>query len=383
MSIKKILLFLPAIALFCISCNSSINKIFSKKTPHETYADKVEDSPEGQQWLAVSKKALIAPQIIQLPYSQVGYFHIDKPRALTLQFTAKQGERINFDLAKKAGSSFVIYADLFRQDGVDVSHLLAVDTSSSQFGFDVNETGNYILRLQPELYRTGGYNLSASVTPSLGFPVAGNKARTGSFWGDARDGGQRSHEGIDIFAPKLTPAIAAADGYITGVKEGGIGGKTVWLRATGPNIYLYYAHLDKQLVQEGQEVKKGDTLGLVGNTGNAKYTPPHLHFGIYTSRGPVDPFPFVNKMVKKAPIPEFRDLTIHLKLNAMARPKTIAIVNDTSLLVPLAVNASGYIAEFPDGNVIQTSFKSVKPVKAKKQPGILAADKKLQNTSGG
>jgi len=365
-------------ALLCVSCNSSINKIFSKKTQHEAYADKVEDSPEGQQWLASSKKALIAPQIIQLPYRQVGYFHTDKPRALALQFTAKQGERINFDLTKNTGTGFVIYADLFRQEGTDVSHFMAVDTNSSQFYFDVEETGNYILRLQPELYRTGEYNLSATITPSLGFPVAGKKAKTGSFWGATRDGGQRSHEGIDIFAPKLTPAIAAADGYITGVKEGGIGGKTIWLRATGRNIHLYYAHLDTQLVQEGQDVKRGDTLGLVGNTGNARYTPAHLHFGVYTSGGPIDPFPFVNNVVKTAPAPEAKDLKVHLKLKPVAKSQTKVMVNDTALLVPLAVNANGYIAEFPDGNVIQAPFKSVKPVK----PGIPDTDKKPGNAPG-
>ncbi len=381
MFIKKIILFLPATALLCISCNSSINKIFSKRTPHEAYADKVEDSPEGQQWLAVSKKALIAPQTIQLPYRQVGYFHTDKPRALALKFTAKQGERLNFDLTKKAGTGFVIYADLFRQEGVDASHLLAIDTSSSQFEFDIEETGNYILRLQPELYRTGEYNLSATVTPSLGFPVAGNKAKTESFWGDARDGGQRSHEGVDIFAPKLTAAIAATDGYITGVREGGIGGKTIWLRAEDRNIHLYYAHLDKQLVQEGQEVKKGDTLGLIGNTGNARYTPPHLHFGIYTRNGPIDPFPFVNKVIKKAPAFTDKDPTVYLK------PKTVkskmgGLISDTAILIPLAVNADGYIAELPDGNIIQTPFKSVKPVRIEKQSGISALARKLQNAPG-
>jgi murein DD-endopeptidase MepM/ murein hydrolase activator NlpD len=64
----------------------------------------------------------------------------------------------------------------------------------------------------------GEYTLSVSVGPSLGFPVSGNKASIGSFWGDNRDGGKRSHEGVDIFAAKLTPAIAAADGVVTGVR---------------------------------------------------------------------------------------------------------------------------------------------------------------------
>jgi murein DD-endopeptidase MepM/ murein hydrolase activator NlpD len=384
MSIKKLILFLLPAILFCVSCSSSINKIFGKRTPHEAYADKVEDSPEGQQWLTVSKIALSAPQTIQLPYRQVGYFHTGKPRALALQFTAKQGERINFDLVKKTGTGFVIYADLFKKDGTSASHLLAADTAGSQFGFDVDETGNYILRLQPELYRTGEYNLSASVAPSLGFPVAGNKAKTGSFWGDARDAGRRSHEGIDIFAPKLTPAIAATDGYISRVSEGGIGGKTIWLKTTDGNIHLYYAHLDKQLVQEGQDVKKGDTLGLVGNTGNAKHTPSHLHFGIYTSGGAVDPFPFVNKTIKTAPAFTAKDLTGHLKFKQSSKKaKAGAIINDTALLVPLAVTATGYIAELPDGSIIQTPFTSVKKVKAEKQQATLATDKLLKEASGG
>ncbi|HKZ68314.1 MAG TPA: M23 family metallopeptidase [Chitinophagaceae bacterium] len=382
MSIKKLLFLLLPAAMLCLSCSSSVNKIFGKKTPHEAYSDKVEDSPEGQKWLAVSKKALTIPQTIQLPYRQVGYFHADKPRALALHFAARQGERVNFDLVKKNGADFVIYADLFKQNGTDVSHLLAADTAGSRFGFDMEETGNYILRLQPELYRTGEYSLSASVAPSLGFPVAGNKARTGSFWGDARDAGQRRHEGIDIFAPKLTPAIAATDGRVSRVSEGGIGGKTIWLKAAGRDIHLYYAHLDKQLVQEGQNVKKGDTLGLVGNTGNAKYTPPHLHFGIYTFGGAIDPFPFVNKTIKTAPAFTAKDLTGPLQFKRTWKAKVGRPVNDTSLLVPLAVTAGGYIAEFPDGSIIQTPFTSVKTVRTEKQQAVLATDKPLKSASG-
>lgn len=382
MSIKKTLFILLSVILFCLSCNNAIYKIFNKRTPHEAYADKVKDMPDGDQWLAVSQNILLSPQSVSLPYRQVGYFPTDKPRVLALQFAAKQGERINFDLAKKTGESFVIYADLFKQDGTEVSHLFAADTSNSLFSFDADETANYILRLQPELYRTGEYNLSASVTPSLGFPVAGNKAKPGSFWGAVRDAGKRSHEGIDIFAPKLTPAIAAVDGYISRVAEGGIGGKTIWLRAKNRNIHLYYAHLDQQLVQEGQDIKTGDTLGLIGNTGNAKYTPSHLHFGIYTAGGAVDPLPFVNTNVKSAPAFPAKDLAVWLKFKSSAQEKIIRAINDTALLLPLAVTDSKYIAELPDGNIIQIPFSSVKTIKIEKQDK-LATDKILKNATGG
>jgi murein DD-endopeptidase MepM/ murein hydrolase activator NlpD len=343
----------------------------------------VEDIPGGKQWLAVSENVLLSPQPIKLPYRQVGHFPTDKPRALALQFSARQGERIIFDLAKKAGIPFAIFADVFKQDSAEATHLLAVDTIDSVFSFDINETGNYILRLQPELNRSGQYNLSASVAPSLAFPVAGKKAKAGSFWGAARDAGKRNHEGIDIFAPKLTPAIAAAEGYITRVAKGGIGGKTIWLKAKDHNVTLYYAHLDQQLVKEGQDVKTGDTLGLIGNTGNAKYTPPHLHFGIYTFAGPVDPFPFVNTEIKSAAAFPAKDLDVHLKFRNSSKGKNTATTGDTALLVPLAVTANNYIAELPDGKIIQIPFSSVKTVKVEKKQDNVATDNALKNASGG
>ncbi|MBC7873015.1 MAG: M23 family metallopeptidase [Ferruginibacter sp.] len=363
MPLKNLFLFLFACPAF-ISCNSTVNKIFgSKKTPHEAYADKVDNNPAGKQWMDVSKNVLDAPQAIKLPYSLLGYFPSGKPRALALQFIAKRGERINFDLLKTTGAGYVLYADVFKQDGTGPVHILSADTASSFFEFDAEETGEYILRLQPEMNHTAEYRLSVSVSPSLGFPVAGSKARVGSVWGDSRDGGERSHEGIDIFAAKLTPVIAAADGYISRVNDGGLGGKTVNLKVADRNLSLYYAHLDKQLVQEGQQVKKGDTLGLVGNTGNAKNTPAHLHFGIYSFGGAIDPLPFVNKIVKTAPAPVAKNLTRQISLTRAIKNKANETVNANTILIPLALTAEGYIAELPDGSIIFTPLTSVKAVK--------------------
>ncbi len=365
------------ISLFGYSCGSSIQNIFSNKTPHEAFAADLDDNnldktPEGRQWLAASQTSLQDAQTITLPYRQHGFFGRDKSRALALQFKAKHGERITFNLSKKDSLPFIIFADVFRQ-GETATPLLSADTALSQFHFDADATGTFVLRLQPQLFHSGAYALSVSVGPSLGFPVSGSKARAGSFWGADRDGGKRRHEGIDIFAPKLTPAVAAADGYISGVREGGIGGKTVWMRTSEQNVYLYYAHLDKQLVEEGQAVKRGDTVGLVGNTGNAKYTPSHLHFGIYTYGGPIDPFPFVNKAVKTAPAVPQKNLDVALKLIKSQKDRTGAVVAANTLLVPLAAMSKGYIAELPNGNLIQTPYTSVKIVKQPVvQPGVVA-----------
>ena len=140
---------------------------------------------------------------------------------------------------------------------------------------------------------------------SLHFPVAHrDETAIKSFWGDRRDGGRRKHKGNDVFAPKGTPLLAVADGRVTRVRNGGLGGKTVWLRdGEGRPYNYYYAHLDSQLVRPGQRVRRGDTLGTVGNTGNARTTPPHLHFGIYQPGGARDPFPFLKNPDREPPRP--------------------------------------------------------------------------------
>ena len=115
----------------------------------------------------------------------------------------------------------------------------------------------------------------------IGFPVEGrNHHHIISFFGDPRDGGKRKHQGVDIAAPRGTKVVAVASGTIKSVKTGGAGGKQVWLLAENDWLY-YYGHLHKQFVQEGQKVRKGDQLGSVGNTGNARNASPHLHFEMH------------------------------------------------------------------------------------------------------
>ena len=62
-------------------------------------------------------------------------------------------------------------------------------------------------------------------------------------------------------------------------RQDALGGNTVWLNTPGTSYY--YAHLDRVAVRDQQRVKVGDVLGYVGNTGNARNMPSHLHFGVY------------------------------------------------------------------------------------------------------
>lgn len=84
----------------------------------------------------------------------------------------------------------------------------------------------------------------------------------------------------------------AASGGVAVPGTNRLGGNVVWLRDPARGLTHYYAHLDTVLVASGQRVRRGDTLGTVGNTGNARATPPHLHFGLYDG-GALDPEPFL------------------------------------------------------------------------------------------
>lgn len=99
----------------------------------------------------------------------------------------------------------------------------------------------------------------------------------------ARSGGARRHNAIDLFAPRGTPILAADSGIVLKLNRSTLGG--IQLYAADPNhrFVYYYAHLDAYhpSIEEGMSIARGDTLGFVGTTGNAPASSPHLHFAIY------------------------------------------------------------------------------------------------------
>lgn len=133
----------------------------------------------------------------------------------------------------------------------------------------------------------------------LPVPVQGVPSRRlADTWGAARADGRR-HEGIDIFAARGTPVLSATEGVVTRVGVNNLGGQVVWVMGPGRQMH-YYAHLDGYAdIGRGRLVAPGDVLGFVGNTGNARGTPPHLHYGIYATGGALNPYPLLT-----APVPD-------------------------------------------------------------------------------
>ena len=120
-----------------------------------------------------------------------------------------------------------------------------------------------------------------------------SKRQIADTWGAPRGTGRR-HEGQDIFAPKGTPVLSATNGYVYKIGENNLGGQTVSVIGAGGRVY-YYAHLDAYApnLEVGDPVTSRTVLGFVGTTGNAQGTPPHLHFGVYTMSGAVNPLPLL------------------------------------------------------------------------------------------
>jgi murein DD-endopeptidase MepM/ murein hydrolase activator NlpD len=130
------------------------------------------------------------------------------------------------------------------------------------------------------------------------FPIAGEASFSDSF-GLPRP--TTWHHGIDVFAAHGTPLVAVADGTLFNVGWNDVGGERLWLRDAAGNEF-YYAHLSgySPLARDGAVVRAGDVIGFVGDTGDAKGTPAHLHFEIHPPDlsdqgydGVVNPYPYL------------------------------------------------------------------------------------------
>jgi murein DD-endopeptidase MepM/ murein hydrolase activator NlpD len=139
----------------------------------------------------------------------------------------------------------------------------------------------------------------------LAIPVVGVKpGDLVDTYNQARAGGARVHDAIDIMAPLGRPVVAAAPGRVEKIffSQGG-GGNTVYVRSPDGRWSYYYAHLNGYApgLREGQQLKRGAPIGFVGFTGNANAAGPHLHFAInrmsqgekWWQGSPINPYPLL------------------------------------------------------------------------------------------
>lgn len=295
---KKILmlLFIAVLASSCVpafNLPDAIQNTFNP-SPRESYEKKNKRNfPALAGWQQAHDRAMASPRPISLPHGGKGIFKSDAFPVYSYRFDLRPGEvldtKVITDLANQN-----IFIDLYSVENLD-EPLHSNSDDANILEFAAREAGVFVLTIQPEAGADYRCTVLINKRPMYAFPVAGKgNAAIQSFWEAPRDGGKRRHEGIDIFAKRGTPVVAVTDGVISDTGDRGLGGKQVWQRAGMFGNSIYYAHLDRIAVSTGAIVKTGDTLGFVGNTGNAKGGAPHLHFGIYEGwQGAINPLPFV------------------------------------------------------------------------------------------
>lgn len=353
------------LGLFLLGCRKpEVERGIVWGSSHDRYeealaAANLSETALGREWIQASKVALGRPRYVTLPHREVVYFDPTTPEALGLTFGLEQGQQLRVRVTAPEADTSNLFLDLYLFPEFRPLQFVASADSTRELVVNVRQTQAYLLRIQPELLRGGRYTIHLEVGGSLHFPVAGEgNDAIRSFFGDPRDGGMRDHHGVDIFAPKGTPVLAATDGYVTRVHERGLGGKVVWLRDRWGHSF-YYAHLDSQFVRPNTRVQAGDTLGMVGNTGNARTTPPHLHFGVYQS-GPLDPLPFIHVPTKGPPALALDEQLLGRWVRVKAKKVGLYTipVEVMSALHPLAENTplrviggegAWYRVEAPDG----------------------------------
>lgn len=142
---------------------------------------------------------------------------------------------------------------------------------------------------------SGGSGSSAGEVKQFGDPVI--SATLVSPFGVPRDGGARTHKGIDLAAPRGTPVVAVGDGTISYARGGfNLCGTGVKINHGG-GWESVYCHLDEIApgLDKGGTVMRGQKIGTVGNTGNARTTGPHLHFELRRNGVSENPAPLIGR----------------------------------------------------------------------------------------
>ena len=372
-------------------------------TPHDQYAKRLRDAgldstALGRAWIAAAERAIREPVAVALPFRETGYLSPTEAPAIAYRFTLRRGQKLDIRLEAADSVDSKLFVDLYH-DPADstrpLDHVESADPEAGLIEYEARRDGDYLLRLQPELLRGGRYTLTLRSGASLAFPVTGRDSRAAqSFFGAERDGGRRNHHGIDIFAPRGTPVVAASAGVVRNVGTTNLGGKVVWLWDVKRGQSLYYAHLDSQIARPGALVRVGDTLGLVGNTGNARSTPPHLHFGVYRrGEGPVDPYPFVHQP-RMIPVPVVADLSelgewvrtsapaVSLRSAPFDAAPVVARLPRYTVVRIESASGSWYRARLPDGATGWLSARFAEPAERPLRTERLTAEVTLREAPG-
>jgi len=367
---KSYFVLLVSLGLFSHCQKEIVPEPYKPSNSHEAYVHSLRTADLAhtalaRDWILAAENAMKNPVDVEPPFEEAFYVDHAAAFAVAYHFSVIKGQRVEINVTFDGQKRCRLFMDLYRVRGLsckDWRLVASANNNEKHVEFEPREDAEYVIRLQPELLRGGRFNVTIRNMASLEFPVLGYDYRAiGSEFGAPRDGGRRKHHGVDIFTKRHIPVIAPSRAFVRRVSESDIGGLNIWLHDAKRDLHIYFAHLQTQDVEENTYVEAGQRIGTVGNTGNARRTPPHLHFGIYVrGEGPVDPVNFI-KNINSTPKEITADpailgqwarskqASVSLKATVNSRSDEIARLDPHSAMKVQAASGNTYRVLLPDG----------------------------------
>lgn len=219
-----------ALIILMVFVFSSCQTIFNV-SPYESYVKSLETSgisksSMGKKWIFSGQNALLNPnESVKFPFKSEIFFREIAPNAISYRLKYEEYAKLTVKITSKGKDNNGVYVDIF-EDNPNKSRVKNFYVKDTIFVYEDNHPQNLILRIQPQLLVNQYVTVEIIENPKLAFPVkSGSNKDIQSFWGVERDGGQRRHEGVDIFNKKGTPILAVEDGTIARVETNILGGK--------------------------------------------------------------------------------------------------------------------------------------------------------------
>ena len=217
-----------------------------------------------------------------------------------------------------------------------------------------NDTRGLLAALAP----LAEFGVSPEEAVHLGFgrfPVGGEARYSHDWWFPRFGPGWRLHMGTDIFAAMGTPVRSPTDGVVR-LTQGGLGGISTYV-SQPDGTYFYMTHLSGYPpgLVDGQQVKTGQVVGYVGNSGNARTTPPHLHFEIHPGGGSaIDPKPYLDQWIADA-LAQVPALVAHYRAT---QPRILVATGLTRRMASGSAGAFSGVGGPPRGQLLWASSMS-------------------------
>ena len=223
----------------------------------------------------------------------------------SLEDMAAESENARKDIEKlqqDKQAELTAYEERINEAGADLSSMQA---SIEEIQAAVTAEENNIAAIEAEMRRREeearkqaeasgqSYETVSIGDISFTWPIPGATRITSEFGGreSPTEGASTNHKGVDIGAPTGTPIVAAASGSVVISTYSASAGNYIMINHGG-GVYTVYMHMSSRSVSVGDEVSKGETIGLCGSTGYS--TGPHLHFGVRIDGSYVNPLNYVS-----------------------------------------------------------------------------------------